>query len=317
MYKTTDLAIIIPTKDRPVQVKRHLQSLVDQNCELGRVIVVASGQDIKNIVLGFADSLPVEYYYSEPGQIRQRSLGISKLDEKIKLVASMDDDITYESEAINSMVSFWNTTNAETAGVGFNIIETKGHCYSWIKGLIGFDSKEEGKVLKNGSNLSLRNIDQTIFPQYLNGGSTVWKKSILQKFPHHSILSKRAFNEDVIYSYPIWKKGYEMIVYHGACVRMEEIPGSFSMNKYKDKYYMAKASVFWRYLLVIQNKNLSIGALFIRVTFTFIYNIFGGIITLNRGRLSFSMGIFSGIFSIFYSGFHQKKDIIALIEELG
>ena len=48
-YKTTDLAVIIPTKDRPVQVKRHLQNLVGQNCEVGRVIVVVSGQDKKDI----------------------------------------------------------------------------------------------------------------------------------------------------------------------------------------------------------------------------------------------------------------------------
>ena len=66
MYNTKDLAIIIPTKDRPFEVKRHLQSLVKQKCKLGRVIVVASGQDIKEIVVCFKDSLPVEYYRSEP-----------------------------------------------------------------------------------------------------------------------------------------------------------------------------------------------------------------------------------------------------------
>ena len=73
-YNSNELALIIPTKDRPVQVKRHLQSLVTQNCELGRVIVVASGEDIEEIVLSFKALLPVEYYRSEPGQIRQRNL---------------------------------------------------------------------------------------------------------------------------------------------------------------------------------------------------------------------------------------------------
>ncbi len=80
MYTTKDLAVIIPTKDRPVEVKRHLQSLVKQKCKLGRVIVVASGQDIKDIVEGFKDRFPVEDYRSEPEQIRQRNVGISKLD---------------------------------------------------------------------------------------------------------------------------------------------------------------------------------------------------------------------------------------------
>ena len=120
-YNTTDLAVIIPTKDRPIQVKRHLHSLVEQKCKLGRVIVVASGKDIKDIVLGFKDRLPIEYYRSEPGQIKQRNMGISKLDERTKLVASMDDDVTYHENAIAEMTHFWNGVEPDTAGVGFNI----------------------------------------------------------------------------------------------------------------------------------------------------------------------------------------------------
>ena len=115
MYYSKDLAVIISTKDRPVEVKRHLQSLVKQKCKLGRVIVVASGQDIKEIVVCFKDSLPVEYYRSEPGQIRQRNVGISKLDERTKLVASMDDDVTYHDDAIEEMIRFWNSISSDTA----------------------------------------------------------------------------------------------------------------------------------------------------------------------------------------------------------
>ena len=100
-YTSKDLAVIIPTKDRPKQMRKHLQSLLDQQCELGRIIVVASGKNIEDIVLGFNDQLHVEYYSSEPGQIRQRNIGISKLDERTKLVACMDDDVTYNEDAVN------------------------------------------------------------------------------------------------------------------------------------------------------------------------------------------------------------------------
>ena len=50
MYSSYDLAVIIPTKDRPGKVRRHLQSLIEQNCEIGRVIIVASGDDIQDII---------------------------------------------------------------------------------------------------------------------------------------------------------------------------------------------------------------------------------------------------------------------------
>ena len=121
-YRTKDLAIIIPTKDRPKQIYRHLMSLVDQNCELGRVIIVDSGKNIEEIVLSFKDRIPVEYYKSDPGQVRQRNLAISMLDNTTNLVAWMDDDVTYYENSINHMIKFWNLVDSKTVGVGFNMI---------------------------------------------------------------------------------------------------------------------------------------------------------------------------------------------------
>ena len=168
MYSSKDLAVIIPTKDRPVEVKRHLQSLMKQKCKLGRVIVVASGQEIKDIVESFKDSLPVEYYRSEPGQIRQRNVGISKLDERTKLVASMDDDVTYHEDAIAEMTRFWNSVPSDTAGVGFNIITLSVLKHNWFRGFLGFSSAKPGQVLKSGLNTSINNVTENIQVQWLN-----------------------------------------------------------------------------------------------------------------------------------------------------
>ena len=75
-YVSKDLVILIPTKDRPKEVGRLLQSIKELDCEVGRVIVVASGQDISDVVIEFSKILPVEYYSSESGQIKQRNKGI-------------------------------------------------------------------------------------------------------------------------------------------------------------------------------------------------------------------------------------------------
>ena len=61
-YKTTDLAVIIPTRNRPFQVKLHLQSLVEQDCEIGKVIVVASGKDIKDIITQFENKVYMQFF---------------------------------------------------------------------------------------------------------------------------------------------------------------------------------------------------------------------------------------------------------------
>ena len=75
-YISTDIAIIIPTKDRPREVRRLLKSISELDCKVGRIIIIASGQDIQHVVMSFADRIPVEYFSSESGQIKQRNKGI-------------------------------------------------------------------------------------------------------------------------------------------------------------------------------------------------------------------------------------------------
>ncbi len=85
-YTGHDVAYIIPTKDRPEKVKNVLESLASQTMSCGRLIVVDGGQSVKDIVMGFVDRLPVEYYECHPpGQIRQRNMALSLLDGRTPL----------------------------------------------------------------------------------------------------------------------------------------------------------------------------------------------------------------------------------------
>ncbi|EMJ38709.1 hypothetical protein LEP1GSC079_0108, partial [Leptospira interrogans str. FPW1039] len=72
-FKSKDICVLIPTKDRLHKIKNLLNSLSNQTLAVGRVIVIASGSDIRKDVLKFKDKLPIEYFFCEPpGQIRQR-----------------------------------------------------------------------------------------------------------------------------------------------------------------------------------------------------------------------------------------------------
>jgi len=205
-YVSKELAIIIPTKDRPKELGRLLQSIKELDCEVGRIIVVASGKDISNVVMEYSKILPLEYYFSESGQIIQRNKGISLLSDTTKLVATIDDDAIFYKTAVSEMIQFWNSVETETAGVGFNIVNQKGHKHNWLRGLLGVSVPEPGKVLKSGNSTSISNVKESIRCEWLNGGGTVWRQEILKKYPHDEIKSSWAVCEDVIYSYPKSKK---------------------------------------------------------------------------------------------------------------
>ena len=96
MYTSKDISFIIPTKDRPEKMKNLLESISLQTGSFGRIIVIDGGKSVRDIVLSFAGCLPVEYHEcSPPGQIRQRNMGISLLDDRTPLVGFLDDDIVW------------------------------------------------------------------------------------------------------------------------------------------------------------------------------------------------------------------------------
>ena len=298
-YNSNELALIIPTKDRPVQVKRHLQSLVTQNCEVGRVIVVASGEDIEDIVMSFKDKLPVEYYRSEPGQIRQRNMGISKLDNRTKLVATMDDDATYHEDAIAKMIHFWNRVEPDTAGVGFNVVNRPLNKHSWFKGCLGFSSAKSGQVLKSGLGTSIHNVEENIQVQWLNGGSGVWRQDILMTNPSQEINTSRAVCEDLIFSYPLGKK-YPLYVCSDAKVEIEEIlyinEQLIDQNTKELYIYSGREKWLWNLYFVMINEDLSIIYFILRQIIYCIAQIFKGAIYFDKKRYFFTIGIIKGFF---------------------
>ncbi|MFC1857946.1 glycosyltransferase family 2 protein [Thermodesulfobacteriota bacterium] len=257
-YNTEDLALVVPTYNRPEKVKILLGSIVEQDAKVGRIIIVDGGESIRSVVDAFSGVLPVEYYHcSPPGQIRQRNLGISLLNERTPLVASMDDDIVLEPGALAAMIRCWNEKPENTAAVAFNIINNLKHHYSFFKALVNMSARGEGRVLKSGCNTTFGNTDREQRVQWVYGGATVWRFGVLRKYPHREIRSRWAYCEDLIYSYPIGKE-HPLYVCAEARVRHEHV---FTNPTTASAVYRGRNSLLWRLFFIQLNPELS-GVLF-------------------------------------------------------
>ena len=203
-YTGRDLAWLIPTKDRPAHLRSLLDSLAAQTVACGRVIVVASGASVEDLVTGYRDRLPVAYFHSEPGQIRQRNLGLGELDDSTPLVGFLDDDLVLEPDALEQMIGFWNRADADTAGVGFNILNAPAYRASGLARLI-LPSPQPGRVLRSGYNARIDGIERDIRTQWLGGGYTVWRRDILDAYRQPELKTRWAIGEDIRFSYPVGK----------------------------------------------------------------------------------------------------------------
>jgi hypothetical protein len=203
----------------------------------------------------FADRIPVEYHYSEPGQIKQRNKGISLLDDSTNLVATLDDDVLFHKNSISEMIRFWNSVESRTAGVGFNIVNQVGHRHTWLRGIFGVSVPEPGRVLKHGSNTSITNVQKNIRCEWLTGGATMWRQNILKANPHEDICSKWAVCEDLIFSYPIGKK-YPLYISKDAQIEIDNI--FLSTENIKTLIYRGKTQFIWGAYFVFNNSDMSI-----------------------------------------------------------
>lgn len=222
IYFGKDLACLVPTKDRPENVSALLDSLAAQTIACGRVMIVDGGDSIESIVTGYRGRLAVEYFRCQPpGQIRQRNLGLSKLDARTALVGFMDDDLVLEPDAVEQLIACWNRVAPETAGIGFNIANASPRRLSFLARVFLMGSTAPGKVLRSGYNTRMDNIESDARTQWLGGGYTVWRRDVLEEHPQEELTTRWAIGEDLRFSYPIGKK---LPLYVCASARVNHTP---------------------------------------------------------------------------------------------
>lgn len=171
-------------------------------------------------------------------------------------MATLDDDIILEPDAIEKILNFWNQVEPETAGIGFNITNMETHRSSFWKILFYLSSKRPGVVLKSGFPTSITNVTENIKTEWLNGGATTWRQDILIANIHKkSIDAKWAPCEDLIFSYPIGKM-YPMYV----CAESKVIHDDVIMSQltFSQLWYRGEILSVWMIFFVSQYSDLSI-----------------------------------------------------------
>jgi glycosyltransferase involved in cell wall biosynthesis len=245
-YCGTDLAVVIPTKDRLYQIRKLLASLSAQSTPPEIVIIVHCGDIGKQIFAEFKNRLRIQCIKSKlPGQIYQRNIGIKAALAECRLVAFLDDDIVVAHDAFERIIDFWNKVPANTAGVGFNIVNCSPFKHSLFLGFLRLSSKSPGKVLTSGYNVSIQNVAQDVQTEWLGGGFTVWSDKILRRYKQDDLRTGWAIGEDLRFSYPIGKK-FPLFICSQAKVRHEhEIDQGSTIRQHFYKGYKSVASTLY------------------------------------------------------------------------
>jgi len=253
-------AILIPTRNRPSQIANLLESLLASTLRPLQIIIIASGEDIGNVVGSFAGRLPITYHHTKVmGQVNQKKEGLGFLVEKSEWVVFLDDDLLVSSEtfevAFSTLFEQTGVNSKPIVGIGMKISSTTriqglsrfGHVLSRIFFL---SSDTRGTILKSGQAVSYLEETLPIQTEWLNGAS-IWQKDSAIAYGKLTSSSKYAAYEDVVFSYPQSKIG-RLIFSPNSVLFFQDY--SLSDFESKDIY---ESAAYLRMSFVLDNSELS------------------------------------------------------------
>jgi len=257
------LAILIPTRNRPNQTSELLRSITQSSLRPEQVIVVASGQDISDVIKNYESILPLTYIFTDiRGQIAQKKIGVAHINANIDWCLFLDDDLLLDKDTIkNAFFAASSYPKSNIIGIGLSLTPTSRYLNfsPFTKKLLKFfklSALEPGRVLTSGHATSYLEQEKVIETQWLNGAS-VWKTDYVRLYGQGLPSTPYAACEDLIFSYPLSKCG-TLVYAPEARLRFQ----STSMTDYNNFKVIQSAS-FWRFYFVSNYPEFSIKWFFI------------------------------------------------------
>lgn len=290
------LAVIIPTKDRPKEIVRLLESMIIQAIKPAQVVIVDGGtRPIKEVLERFG--LSISYARKIPASLTaQRNVGIKMVVDEATLVAFLDDDIVLEKDSLQKMINFWEKAPSSVGGVSFNNMSDVFKKANLIERLFLVNAPRPGRILRSGFQSRLCSLNETTPVEWLVGCAMVYRKSIFNEFTFDEHFSGYARYEDVDFSYRVSKK-YKLFVVGDAKVRhlnsIEEIGFSFELGKME---------VLNRLYFTGKNPNLSILLCYWALFGLFLNNVIKGISFMDRRYIKRAGGNLMGFLSSLFDG---------------
>ena len=282
------IAILVPTRNRPIALDRLLESISRSTLKPEQVIVVSSGQDIGSVIKKYSKELPITHSHTNAiGQIAQKRIGVGLIAQNITWCVFLDDDLLLHESALEiAMSTAHSYTRTDVIGIGLSTpVTSRGinlPAYLEIFArLFKLSSNLPGKVLSSGHASSYLQSDSIIETQWLNGAS-IWKVERAKDYGRDLPSTPYAACEDLIFSYPLSKQG-TLIYVPSAKVDFQETEVSNF-----DSLEIFKAASIWRLFFITKHKELSF-------SWFFLTQILRSFYVLKKGeskRLSLSLELF-------------------------
>lgn len=301
------IAFIIPTRNRLELLSNLLRSLQEQTVQADQVIIVdGSDQPIESEIKEFLSPTVSYMRVFPPSLTKQRNEGVKALNDNITLVGYLDDDTVLERDAVEAMLRFWEHCPDDVGGSSFNITNRPTGKVSLFtklfEKLFSLNDGRQGVVLRSGASPPLSPVLKDTYTQFLSGGTTVWRRQVLEEFKYDEWFTGGAYVEDIDFSFTVAKK-YKLVVLEGA--RLQHFPLPYNTKKC---YSLGKTLVKQRYHLIRKHAELSVPLFYWSTVGRALSLILGGVLERNAGNILTAFGNIAGLFEVFKGNLAQSSE---------
>lgn len=202
----SNISIIIPTKDRPIDMARCLKALHAQHLQPQKVIVVdSSASDATSQVIdSFTTDVSVQYFKSTPSTTRQRNIGLDAVPDTCDIVLMIDDDIELPTTAVQQLADFFQRT---PQAIGATVALNDHTLHGWFKRWFGrftllYTSEPYGLTKGLFNIVNQATIAQPIAQRvdWLPGGCMAYRWSVIKQLRFDEWFTDYGLAEDLEFS---------------------------------------------------------------------------------------------------------------------
>ena len=218
--RTLLISVVICSKNRPIDLKECIDSIICQEYVPNEIIVVdSSDNDLTRQLIERYEKyggIFVRYIHTKPGLTKQRNIGISMANGDI--VTFLDDDVILESDYFKEIINAFCSSDSIVAAGG-NVTNSSRHI--GLKKLfhnmfmLVRENDKKGYMQKSGfsNKLALNTITKMTETEILSGCNCSFRKKILDNHLFDEFFDGYGLSEDVEFSYRVSKeKGNKMVI---------------------------------------------------------------------------------------------------------
>lgn len=207
---TRSVSAVICTRNRPVDLRRTLQSLAWQSTSCSEILVIddsdpARRQETERACANI--DAPVSIMTKDtPGLTASRNLAIEHVTGDLTIF--FDDDVVLRPDYIAEMVAAF-AGDPQLAGAGGSVDDDHVYGAQWLRRLLMIPGRRSGRLYPSGWSTQLP-AAKTQAVQHLIGCNMAYRTEVLQRYRFNSDFLGYALGEDLEFSHRLVLDGHRL-----------------------------------------------------------------------------------------------------------